>query len=284
MPRKSNCSKVRSKPSNCWFNADCKRLQREYRKAKRNVRACKNLDNTEWLLRSARNYRKVVKKAKYSFYETKRRELKAALKNPKEYWKILNFKSNKAPPLVSLNQLTNHFKNLNAYQPSHLNEYEQGIFLEESANDYSLNDPITKEEVLKAVSCLGNGKAPGCDNILNEVVKFSISHFTSFYVKLFNNILDTGSFPSAWSSGLIVPIYKGSGDKGDACNYRGITLSSCLGKVFTRVLSSRIDNFVSINETLLINQAGFRKHQSTSDHVFVLKCLIDVYAYHKKPL
>ena len=49
---------------------------------------------------------------------------------------------------------------------------------------------------------------------------------------LFNRILDTGKYPTLWSFGLIVPIHK-KDDRSKVENYRGITLLSALGKLFT---------------------------------------------------
>lgn len=46
-----------------------------------------------------------------------------------------------------------------------------------------------------------------------------------------------------WSMGYVSPIYK-SGDTSDPNNFRGITVSSCLGKLFTLVLNNRLVQFI----------------------------------------
>ena len=97
------------------------------------------------------------------------------------------------------------------------------------------------------------------------------------YVKLFNKILDTGDIPEDWLTGLIIPIYKNKGEKNDPNNYRGITLLSCLGKLFTSILNHRLTEFCESNLILKEIQAGFRKGYSTLDHIFVLKNLIDIF-------
>ena len=56
--------------------------------------------------------------------------------------------------------------------------------------------------------------------------------FCFYLVNLFNRILDTGKYPALWSFGLIVPIHK-KDDRSKVENYRGITLLSALGKLFT---------------------------------------------------
>ena len=70
----------------------------------------------------------------------------------------------------------------------------------------------------------------------------------------------------------------------DPENYRPITLLSCLGKLFTAVLNERLNNFLSENCILFENQAGFRKHYSTSDHIFVLHSLFELLKLQKKKM
>ena len=104
------------------------------------------------------------------------------------------------------------------------------------------------------------------------------------YCKLFNLILNTGIIPEAWSKGTILPIYKNKGDINDPDNYRGITILSCFGKLFTAVLNKRLNDHLESTGLLIEEQAGFRKHYSTADHIFSLKMLIDFYLNKKKRL
>ncbi len=46
---------------------------------------------------------------------------------------------------------------------------------------------------------------------------------------------NTGIIPTDWKRGLVVPLWKGKGDRQDCNNYRGVTLLSVLGKVFARI-------------------------------------------------
>ena len=96
------------------------------------------------------------------------------------------------------------------------------------------------------------------------------------YVDLFNRILYEGHIPKSWIMGMIVPIHKNKGDKGDFNNYRGITLLSCLGKLFTSVINNRLNKFAEETKLINENQTGFRKNYSTLDHIFLLKNLIDL--------
>ena len=57
--------------------------------------------------------------------------------------------------------------------------------------------------------------------------------------KLFNNILNTGNFPEIWVRSIIIPVFK-KGNQNDPGNYRGISLVSHMGKLFTSLLYNRL--------------------------------------------
>ena len=66
--------------------------------------------------------------------------------------------------------------------------------------------------------------------------------------------------------------------KGDAKNpdtYRGISLLSILGKVYTHIINSRLTVWSESNFVLTDAQAGFRKGRSTLDHIFTLHAAIE---------
>lgn len=94
------------------------------------------------------------------------------------------------------------------------------------------------------------------------------------YVKLFNLIMKTGLCPEKWRENYVKSICKG-GCFNDPNNYRGIALSSCVAKLFSKVLFNRLDKQLENNKTLAEEQIGFCKGCSPSDHVLTLKTLID---------
>ena len=103
-------------------------------------------------------------------------------------------------------------------------------------------------------------------------------------VKFFNIILESGIVPNDWTIGIIKPLYKNKGDINDVNNYRGITLLSCLGKLFTSILNSRLYTYLTRENILGNEQAGFRSQHSTLDHIFALHILSKFYIDQKKPL
>ena len=59
-------------------------------------------------------------------------------------------------------------------------------------------------------------------------------------------------------------------------NYRPLTLVSCFSKLFTSIISRRLQKFIDEYEILNENQAGFRSGYSTTDHIFALHYLIEI--------
>ena len=140
-----------------------------------------------------------------------------------------------------------------------------------------MNDEITEEELLDVIKNLKNNKLTGLDNILNEYLKNSTPELTQIYCKIFNIVLYTGTLPENWTIGMIKPGYKSKGDKMDHDNFRAITLISCLGKLFTSMINSRLTFFANEISLISKNQAGFRKGYSTTDKLFALHSLISLY-------
>ena len=129
-----------------------------------------------------------------------------------------------------------------------------------------------------------NGKAAGIDDFVNEYFKYSSPQLVNIYCKLFNLVFNSGIVPEICLNGIIRSIYKNKGDANDPDYYRAITLISCLGKLFTSIINSRL-TFLS-NEFDIISrcQSGFRKGYSTTDNIFIMHALISLYFSFGKKL
>ena len=146
-----------------------------------------------------------------------------------------------------------------------------------------LDKNISLGELRKTIQSLPNRKAVGVDGLLNEMFKAGIDELSPSILLLFNNILNDGVFPELWTKGMIVPIAKSCGTD-DPNNYRGITITSCLGKLFTKVMANRLTMWVSSTNILSEFQIGFKPGSRTADHVFVLKSMIDNLKKRRKKL
>ena len=145
--------------------------------------------------------------------------------------------------------------------------------------DTMLNRPFTHQEIAETIPKLKNNKAGGSDQIRNEFLKHSRNEFVQYYTKFLNLILESGHMPADWCQSVIRPIYKNKEDIDDPNNYRGISLLSCFGKLFTSCLNKRLIIFIDKFIIFIVQaeQAGFKSDFSTIDHVFVLKSLADMY-------
>ena len=114
-------------------------------------------------------------------------------------------------------------------------------------------------------------KSPRIDYILNEFIKYCPDKLIYVIVLIFNIVLETGIIPTDWTLGIIKVLYKNKGDINDINNYRGITLLSCLGKLFTSVLNARLYSYLTDDNILGNEQVGFRPKHSTLDHILSYK-------------
>ena len=78
--------------------------------------------------------------------------------------------------------------------------------------------------------------------IVYLMIKSSVSIIGPVLQILFNKVLNSGIFPQLWSVGYISPVFK-AGDIGDPNNRRGITVCSCLGKLFTLIIKDSLTVF-----------------------------------------
>ena len=90
-------------------------------------------------------------------------------------------------------------------------------------------------------------------------------------------MLNTGIIPENWTCGVIKLIFKNKGCPTDPDNFLAITLISCLGKLFTSILNTRLNIFSNELGIISENQTGFSKGYSTQDNIFVLHALIELY-------
>jgi hypothetical protein len=209
-----------------------------------------------------------------------------------DYWKRLNElkqaeKNAENADKIPLNEWEHYFTKL--HHGSKMRDDRKttiltGIQEEEKCKIYEQTDnPVTEKEIINSIKNLKNNKAVGLDQISNEMIKYSQHILLPLLCKLFNTILVAGIYPKSWKEGYIVPIFK-SNNALDPANYRGITILSCLGKLFNSILNSRLSTHFENHKIIDNSQIGFSRNNRASDHMYTLKTLIDKYTKHKKKL
>ncbi len=116
--------------------------------------------------------------------------------------------------------------------------------------------PIQKDKVLKILKHLKTSKMAGTDKIENSSLKSLKESLGPFLAKIFNQILDTGLTPKQLHSSEIILLHK-KGDKRELNNYRPISLTSNINKVFLKVIKARFYKALDFEQPK--EQAGFRQ-------------------------
>lgn len=116
--------------------------------------------------------------------------------------------------------------------------------------------PFSENEVLIAIKSLNSGKAADESELTAEHLKYSDKVLLPLIVEIFNDILTKKKVPEVFKSGIINPIHKKGKDPRHFENYRGITVSSILGKLFETVILNRLHQLNADQSEL---QYGFTK-------------------------
>ena len=153
-----------------------------------------------------------------------------------------------------------HFKMLMHKGNIDLNESQHKImdFVENDKNwtiFNELNYRINSEEITKAIKALKKGKACAADLISNEMLKAGGDTMLPVLNKLFNLVFTFGMFPTLWSGSWLKPLHKG-GDRSDPNKYRGISIMSCLGKLFCAVLNNSFIALIHPIQWTIANPVG----------------------------
>ena len=77
-------------------------------------------------------------------------------------------------------------------------------------------------------------------------------HLTS----LFNIIYDSGVYPDSYTVTMITAILKGKGSKSIESNYRGISVSCVLAKLYGSVIGARLSRYLEGNKLRAWSHAG----------------------------
>ena len=120
---------------------------------------------------------------------------------------------------------------------------------------------FSAEDIGKVIQGLDHNKAHGHDNISICMLKICGDTICKPLEMIFSQALTSGSFPSEWKIGNIVPIHKKS-DKQNLINYRPVPLLPICGKIFERLVSGEMFRFFLENKLIAPHQSGFKPGDS----------------------
>ena len=88
--------------------------------------------------------------------------------------------------------------------------------------------------------------------------------------------------PGDWRRGIILPLYKGKGDRSECKNHRGITLLSVYVEVFARGMLDRTKPVIHAKRRR--EQSGFTTGRSTTDLILAMNFLAHTRLEFRQPL
>ena len=138
-------------------------------------------------------------------------------------------------------------------------------------DDHDLVADIGSDTFIRIDKFLKRGKAPGPDNIDNEVLRLGTT--TSLFhhlARLFTSSIQIGYIPTAWKLAILRMLLKPDKLPSLTTSYRPISLMTSIMKLFEWVIEQRLRSYLEDIGFINKYQSGFRQNKSTDDHLFRL--------------
>lgn len=123
---------------------------------------------------------------------------------------------------------------------------------------------ISEEDVHKALKQLKPSLSSGLDEIPSALLKAYGVILAPILTSIFNNCINSSTFPRLWKVARIVPVFK-SGVKTMVENYRPISILCSASKLFESILDVILPS--SVKNILLPEQHGFSSRRSTTTNL-----------------
>ena len=202
---------------------------------------------------------------------------------PKKQWKSINSllgktgnsNSNTINLKPSCLNIANAFNEHFITATSDTNEGMDYTNYVSASSNFSMYLAPTNEAEVK--NCLNtfNSTTPGYDDITPVLLKHTSSLISIPLAHIINLTLKTGIFPDQLKKAKVIPIFK-SGDRSDINNYRPISILPAVSKIFEKIISVRLIDYLEKNSLLTKHQHGFRARHSTESAI--LQFVNNVYA------
>ena len=139
-----------------------------------------------------------------------------------------------------------------------------------SNNNEIYNSAFSMSELCDSISSAGN-TSTGPDKLHYAFLRQLPENTLQFMLLTLNDLWTKHIFPAAWREAIIIPLAKPGKDRKNPANYRPISLTSCFGKIFERMVGKRLGWYLEDNNLLSKYQSGFRQYHSTYDHILRLE-------------
>ena len=156
-----------------------------------------------------------------------------------------------------------------------INEYLNGINhpILSDEDKQRLSAPLTLDDLGKSLFHLNNESAPGIDGLPVAFYKVFWGKINLLYYDSLMYSIQKGELSTTQKRGVVTLFHKGKELRRDVLkNWRPITLTNTDYKIFSKALASRLQSV--LHYLIHINQSGFLKGRSISDHIRTLDDII----------
>ena len=243
----------------------------EYRKRKRtyrNLRGSVSSLAAELRREADRRLQEAITRSRVAFENKIAVDSKS---NPKRFWSYVRSQLASKPRVTGVLKCDGSLTESDLDAANTLNNFFVSVFVQERdksvsdimpAVDFSLSEiDISFDGVAKVFQTLPRHSSPGPDGLPNVLLSEGGHSLVVAVVAFFRKLMVRGELPSEWKLGHVVPIFK-KGSRSDCSNYRPVTLTCTLCKVFERLLKGTIQDYLLANNLLRDSQHGFLPNRS----------------------
>ena len=158
------------------------------------------------------------------------------------------------------NILSKQYRSMFSSPRYDIQEIEQNVNEETHTVKISSFD-FTEEDIAECISTLRSNSAAGPDGIPAILLKKCIYAVKKPLYLLWKKSLESSDIPIQTKLGQVTPVHKG-GARNDPANYRPISLTSHIIKIFEKIFVKKMTEYLETENLLNERQHGFRKGRS----------------------
>ena len=268
IPRKRTSNSGNPQPK--WFNSNIASVIKERDRAHKKCQQQPSQENIHSHKTLCRKVKKEVRAAKLN---EERRVAKESKNNPKEFFAHVNSRKPVKNNIGPLKDENNKIVGEDLEMADLLNKYFASVFTSASmpgtpepgikfeGNEFLDKIIFSEEDIRMKIRKLNKFKAPGPDEFYPRVIKELEKEIAPHFYKIMRISAEQRIAASGWKSGNIAPIFK-KGAKDSPSNYRPISLTSVVCKIFESIIADQIVIHLEKHSLMVNSQHGFRHNRS----------------------
>ncbi|GBP30567.1 Probable RNA-directed DNA polymerase from transposon BS [Eumeta japonica] len=156
------------------------------------------------------------------------------------------------------------------YDIAHIQHIEEEVQSKASSEPKDDLPTVSLSEIQTLVKSLKTKKAPGLIGISNKAIKYFSLPLLGLLVAIFNTCLRNCYFPPIWKKAEIIGINRPGKPRDLFTSYKPIILLSGLGKLFDRILKTRLSDHLFGKGLIIDEQFNFHPVHSSPQQVLRL--------------